>query len=124
MDPHINQRIFELKAVLFFLLLLLLVLGAYSDRKIRENKSLKQEMEHMEKDIEAIRQQNLLKIDSLQVVILAREQIHRQLKDSLALLEKQRNKIKKLSDENKAAINRIADVDSLYDEVARHYRPH
>ena len=121
MNPD-DQRIFELKAALFFLVLLLFVLGTYSDRKIRENRVLKQGLELLKENSEDTRQQNLARFDSLQGIIREREQAQQQLKDSLLLLEGKRNSINKRSDEKKAAISRIADVDSLYREVAGHYR--
>lgn len=116
-----THRLFELKAALFFLLLLLLVLGTYSNRKIRENRTLKQEVQLLEADVEKTRQQNLLRLDSLQGLIQLREEAHRHLKDSLLLLERERTLNTRRSNEKKAAISRIADVDSLYGEVARHY---
>ncbi len=116
-----KPRNFQLQAALLFLLLLLFLLGFYSTGKARENRSLKQRMELLESSIEETRQQNRHKVDSLQLMIEHQEQAHQGLKDSLHQLEGKRTINNKRSHEKKAAIIRIADVDSLYREIARHY---
>ena len=116
------NRSFELKAALLFLVLLLFLLGTYSERKIRENESLKQGLRLLEADLKKVRRQHLLRIDSLQEHVEVQQQRNRQLKDSLHLLQHKRKHLTQRSDENKAAILRLRDVDSLRDLVAGHYR--
>ena len=117
-----DPREFELRAAILFLLLLLLLLGVYADRKQRENKSLKEGMTLLEANLEETRKEQLFCLDSLQRLVQEEERANLRLKDSLRLLEGERNRINKRTDEKKAAIHRIAAVDSLYREVAGHYR--
>ena len=117
-----HTREFELRCAILFVLLLLLLLGIYTDRKQQENKALKQGMTLLENHLEETRKENLLRFDSLQVLVEERETANRQLKDSLQLLEGERSRINKKAYEKKTAINRIADVDSLRAVVAGPYR--
>ena len=116
-----NQRLFELRAALIFLVTLLLLLGSYTQEKYDENRALKSSLKIFETSLEQERQKNLLQLDSLEQIILRQDQLHLQLRDSLATLHSHRTHLNTKSDENKAAITRIHDVDSLYHLVARHY---
>ena len=117
-----NQRLFELRAALIFLVALLLLLGSYTQKKYDENRALKSSFKIFETSMDQERQKIELQLDSLEQIILRQEQEHLQLLDSLASLESHRTHLNTKSDENKAAITRIHDVDSLYHVVARHYR--
>ena len=109
-----KQTQFELRAVLFFLVVILLLLGNYARTKYDENSILRSSLEQE-------KQKNELQLDSLQQLINDQDQVHLHLLDSLEGLGRRRLQLNNKSNENKAAIARIHDVDSLYNVVARHY---
>ena len=111
---------FQLRTVILFLVALLL-LGSYTQKKYDENLSLKSSLQLLETSFEQQLQKNQQQFDSLQQHIRHQNQLQLQLKDSLAGLETLRIHLNHRSNENKAAIARIHDVDSLYNVVARHY---
>jgi len=125
MQPEIQynlNRNFELRVVILALVVLLFFLGRYTQQKYEENTSLKTSLELLESSIEQQKQKNQQRFDSLQQHIQQQEQFQLQLKDSLVLLGQQRLHLKTLSDENKAAIHRIRDVDSLRAVVTKRYK--
>ena len=109
-----KQTHFELRAVILFLVVLLLVLGNYTRKKSDENSILRSSLEQE-------KQKNELQLDSLQELIHVQDRMQLQLKDSMAGLERRRVHINTKSNENKTAIIRINDIDSLRNAVARHY---
>ena len=109
-----KQTHFELRAVIFFLVVLLLVLGNYNRKKSDENSILRSSLEQE-------KQKNELQLDSLQELIHVQDRMQLQLRDSMAGLELRRVHINTRSNENKTAIIRINDIDSLRNAVARHY---
>src|SRR5690606_10984970 len=125
MQPEIQynlNRNFELRVVILALVVLLFFLGRYTQQKYDENTSLKSSLELLESTIENRKQKNQQRFDSLQQHIQQQELFQLQLKDSLVLLGQQRLHLKTLSDENKAAIHRIRDVDSLRAVVTKRYK--
>ena len=112
---------FQLRTVILFLVVLLLLLGSYTQKKYDENRALKSSFKIFETSMDQERQMIELQLDSLEQIILRQDQLHLQLRDSLATLHSHRTHLNTKSDENKAAITRIHDVDSLYHLVARHY---
>ena len=109
-----NQTQFELRAVILFLVVILLLLGNYTQKKYDENSILRSSLEQE-------KQKNELQLDSLQQLINNQDRMHLQLLDTLANLESRRTHLNTRSNENKAAIAGIRDVDSLRNAVARHY---
>ena len=116
-----KQTQFKLRAIILFLVVLLLLLGSYTQKKYDENLSLKSSLQLLETSFEQQLQKNQQQFDSLQQHIRHQNQLQLKLKDSLAGLETLRIHLNHRSNENKAAIARIHDVDSLYNVVARHY---
>ena len=112
----------HLSIYLFLSIILLFVLITITHRQDVENRSLKQDLQLLERSLDQSRERDLYRIDSLQSLVEAQGRRNQALKDSLHLLEHQKKHLNKRSNENKAAIVRIADVDSLYREVARHYQ--
>ena len=116
-----NQSRFELRAIILFLVVLLLLLGCYTQKKHDENRSLRSSLQLLETSFGQQLQKNQQQFDSLQQHIRHQNQLQLQLKDSLAGLETLRIHLNHNFDENKTAIARIHDVDSLYNVVARYY---
>ena len=108
--------------VLVLLAALLLVLGSYSHKTVLENRSLRKNQLQLELHYRQEREKNQRQVDSLQHLITAREEHSSILKDSLLLLQNIRKLLIEKSDEKKAAIKRIRDLDSLYRVVAEQYQ--
>ena len=117
-----HTRNFELRIVILFLAVVLYLLGSYTQKKVDDNKTLKSSLQLLEFSLEQQKSRNQQQLDSLQQRILHQDHLQLQLKDSLRLLRDQRQHLKRRSHENKAAILRLRDADSLYQLVARHYR--
>ena len=109
-----KQTQFELRAVILFLVVILLLLGNYARKKYDENSILRSSLEQE-------KQKNELQLDSLQQLINDQDQVHLHLLDSLEGLGRRRLQLNNKSNENKAAIAGIRDVDSLRNAIARHY---
>ncbi|MGM0934614.1 MAG: hypothetical protein ACQEWD_14340 [Bacteroidota bacterium] len=88
----------------------------------QQTKSLKKQLEYLENNIESAKQKNLQKLDSLQEIIVHQEYLNNNLQKSLNDYQQEKQINDQISNENKAAIYRIHSADSLYREIARHYR--
>jgi len=120
-NPY-QQRNFELRMIIGVIAMLLLLLGGYTQKKADENASLRSTLQQLETSFSQQLEKNRQRYDSLQQHLELQDALHRQLKDSLARFEVHRTHLKKRSNENKAAIARLRDADSLRELVARHYR--
>ncbi len=83
---------------------------------------LRREIELLENSLEEQRGKNLLQLDSLQKCVYMQQQVNRELQDSLGVLQQKRKALIEHTNEKKAAIIRIRDVDSLRDVVSGNYR--
>src|SRR5690606_4642987 len=117
-----KQRNFELRMIVGVIGALLLLLGSYTQKTQNENSSLKSTLQQLESANLQQQEKNRQHYDSLEQLLRQQEVLQLQLKDSLASLQLKRHHLKTRSDENKAAIARFRDADSLRDAVARHYQ--
>ena len=122
MKINIQHRNLLLRLALFLLIWMLVLLGMYSFQKQEKYRNLQQDILLLETRLEHEYKKDLLRLDSLEQAVLLQEQINLQLKDSLIFLTTKRILLNIQSHENKAHIIGISDPDSLWYEVARHYR--
>lgn len=120
MGFRINRAVF-LSVLLFGGLILLVMLGMGLYEARQENVALKDALELVEHSFEAERKEILEQVDSLQGKIEEQEDLSRSLKVKILELEGTRDRINLEADEKALDILRIGDVDSLRNEIARHY---
>ena len=88
----------------------------------KEKQQLEEQLQQLEISMEQRRKKNLQELDSLQQSVEGQQKLNIQLQDSLNLFQLKREQLNSRTNENKAAIGRIRDIDSLRDVVARRYR--
>ena len=88
----------------------------------KEKQQLEEQLQQLEITMEQRRKKNLQQLDSLQQSVEGQQKLNIQLQDSLNLFQLKREQLNSRTNENKAAIGRIRDIDSLRDVVARRYR--
>lgn len=120
MIPRNNILTLIAIAVLFFLLMIILCFSLV--QSLQQNRSLKEQLEILETQIEANKQENLTKVDSLQKIIIKQDTRNSELKKEITEYRSARIINNRKSNEKKAAISRIHAVDSIYREISRHYR--
>ena len=110
------------KTILLLCCLVAFLVACFVLRQEYDKHQLRKQLRLLEGTFQQQREKNLLQLDSLQEAVLFQQQVNLRLRDSIGLLGKKRKELKQRTDEEKAAIARIRDVDSLRDEVAEHYR--
>ena len=111
----------EEKAILL-LCCLVAFLACFLLRQEYDKHRLRRTLELLEGSLVQEREKNLLQLDSLQERVYFQQQVNRGLKDSLVILQQRKKELRLHTDEKKAAITRIRDVDSLRNAVAKSYR--
>lgn len=89
----------------------------------RQNDALRVENGQLQTTLAAERTLNREKVETLEKEIHFQQDLQEQLRKELSALEINKSNINTTAHENKAALRRIRNVDSLYRAVARHYQP-
>ena len=117
-----QKQMLILATVLFCIVAIIVTQAYFLYQFQQKNRNLIHTMDLLEINMEKEQEKNRMHYDSLQSHILLQINLHNSLKEELSILEKAKAEINLKTDENKITILRIYDVDSLRDEVARHYR--
>ena len=122
MIPVLPKQLISAAGVLLVLVLIVGIQAYFLIRLQQENRSLMEVLKLQESSLEEERQKNRAVFDSLNVRIRLQDANNDQLKSELSSLQEAKAAIDIQTHENKAAILRVHAVDSLRNEVARHYR--
>ena len=121
MRPELKNRIL-LAAMIFAALFLGGLLLVLTVRAVNRNQALMASIEVLEKQQEKAKLHYEQQIAALEGKIRQQEQINRNLKQQLLDLRHQKSVIKRNSYEDKLVITHIHAIDSLWQQIARHYR--
>ena len=116
-----KQTLILAGAVFGVLLISILLLAALIEQK-QQKKAYKHQLEILESQLEQQKQENINKVEVLEAEVKILSDQNQDLKQELQKFENSRALINRRSDEKKATITRITTADSLYGEIARHYK--